>query len=44
MEGVLKTLKSVKRVIDVLTDPMKVVFATAFLWILRQQQQKKKVE
>jgi hypothetical protein len=44
LEGVLKTLKSVKRVIDVLTDPVKVVFTTAVLWILKQQQQKKKAE
>jgi hypothetical protein len=40
----LKTLKSVKLVIDVLTDPEKVVFTTAFLSILMQQQQKKKAE
>jgi len=32
----------VKRVTDVLTDPVKVVFTIAFLWILRQQQQQKK--
>jgi hypothetical protein len=43
---VLKTLKSVKQVIDVLTDPVKVVFTTAFLSILMQQQQhqRKKAE
>jgi hypothetical protein len=41
---VLKTLKSVKLVIDVLTDPVKVVFTTAFLSILMQQQQKQKAE
>jgi hypothetical protein len=41
---VLKTLKNVKQVIDVLTDPVKVVFTTAFLSIWMQQQQKKKAE
>lgn len=38
----LKTLKNVKEVTDVLTDPVKVVVTTVFLSILRQQQQQQK--
>jgi hypothetical protein len=40
----MKTLQSMKQVIDILTNPIKFVFATDILSILMQLQQQQKKE